>query len=347
MGNGGKITLVANDLVDGKGMGKLILQSDNLAKVDPHEMPEELKGETSVQINPVSLTKEIAPTNASVEVGSIFSTAEDQPAQTNDPAQMHQGVNRTAVDRLAATVAPEQGAEGQAIVTKDEVPTPQEFRQLEDPECKTFVSSLQELMVEVEAAKTKSSGIDLDSIANPRERALAKEQKEQMEAIDKSAFVVNDQAGVLSINDLDITLALNMPYDLSKISAKRIAGSSELKGLIRSGLIKFITPDEIPQYTNRAVYEAPSLSVFDNKDQAEANMATMQDNSAVGTVSQAPTQLHSQNGPMISEDAMEVNADNFDQPTEEELMIQNLTSGMGANPQATTSKGVRTTVHGS
>jgi len=337
LGASGKITLVANNLDGGKGIGKLILQSDSIAGGIIKEMPEELQGETSIQLTPFSITQEMAPTNASTEVGSIFSTCESIEPNSIGKSQ------RTAVDRLAATSAPEKGEVQHAVVTQAEIKTPQPFKELDNPACKTFVSSLTELMVEVEVAKDKVSDIDISSISNPRDRALAMEQKELSEAIGKNAFVVNDQAGVLSINDLGITLGLNAPYDLSKISAKRIAASAELKGLIRSGLVKFISPDEIPDYTSRAAFEAPTLEVFDKADQAEAHMASLGESRFVGEA----TQAHS---PVIQDGGMEINADNIDQPTEEEMMLQNLTSNIGrttATQSTGGAGGVRRTAHGS
>jgi hypothetical protein len=336
LGVSGKITLAATDLIDGKGLGKLILQSESIPEGIIREMPAELQGETSIQLTPFSITQAVAPTNASEEVGSIFSTFED----TNAP--------RTAVDRLAATSAPEKGKVQHAIVTRAEVKTPETFKELDDPACHTFVSSLTELMIEVEVAKDKVSDIDISKISDPRQRALAMEKIEMSEGIDKNAFIVNDQAGVLTINDLGITLALNAPYDLSQISAKRIAGSSELKGLIRSGIVKFISPDQITDYTSKAVFSAPTLEVFDKADQAEANMQ----GDGVG-YGGGETKLHNP----VMQDDIEVNADNFDEPTEEELMMQDLTASIGrttstapaapARPSGGSRGGVRRTTHGS
>ena len=101
--------------------------------------------------------------------------------------------------RSAVTAAPERESVPHAVVRSAEIKTPAPFKELDNPEVKTFITSLQELMVEVETAKYKSSGIDLSKISNPRERALAMEQKELSESIDKNAYVVNDQAGVLSL----------------------------------------------------------------------------------------------------------------------------------------------------
>jgi len=331
IGNNGSITLMANELQEGKGFCKLILEADTQGTVlvDEGKMPQELKGETSIMITPITLTKENPPNNSSQEVGTIFSTTGDYA-----PAGP-----RTAVDKIAAVTAPETEAVPHAIVSKEEIQTPEPFKILENPKCKDFVSNLSELLQEVEVAKSKVVDIDLNAITDPRLRAVEMERKEQMESIEKSAYVVNDKAGVLTVNDLDITLALNSPYDLSNISAKRIAGSSELRGLLKAGYIKFITPDQIDEYVKKAeaAHNTHGLQVFDNAEQAEANMAR----ESVGYDPDAPSVLHTK--PAVNSNSMEVTAADMDTPTEEEKMIMDLTAGMG---QSTSRAGVRSSVHG-
>jgi hypothetical protein len=82
--------------------------------------------------------------------------------------------------------------------------------------------------------------------------AVAMEQKEKEEAIDIPAYVVQESCRSLTINDLNISLTLNVPYDLSNISAHRIASSIELKKLIKNGTVKFVRPEELEDYVDRA-----------------------------------------------------------------------------------------------
>jgi len=332
IGDNGSITLMANGLQEGKGFCKLILEADTqgIASVQAGEMPQELKGETSIMITPITLTKENPPNYASQEVGTIFSTTDEVPMNTGQ---------RTAVDKLAAVTPPETAAVPHALVPKEEIHTPEPFKELNNNKCKEFVSNLSELLQEVEIAKSKVADIDLSSITDPRLRAVEMERKEHMEAIDKSAYIVNEKAGVLTLNDLDITLAMNSPYDLSNISARRIAGSSELKGLLKAGYIKFITPDQIDEYVKKAEagHNTHGLEVFDNHDLAEANMAT----SPISDDPNAPSVLHTQ--PLIDSNSMEVTAADMDRPTEEEKMIMDLTGAIGKTDRRA---GVRSSTHG-
>ena len=206
-----------------------------------------------------------------------------------------------------------------------------------------FVINLQELIEEVDKAKSKVVDIDVNAIADPRKRAVEQERKEQMESIEKSAYVVNDKAGVLTINDLDITLALNSPYDLSNISAKRIAGSSELKSLLKAGYIKFIDPKEIDGYVKKAEegHTTYGYEVFDNHEQAEAHMTQTE---AGGINLDTPSTLHSQPTAGNGNNSMEITSADMDTPTEEEAVIMDLTSAIG---KSNTGPSVRSSRHGS
>jgi len=327
IGENGSVTLMANGLNEGKGFCKLILQSDNMKNIEQGKMPKELQGETSIMITPISLTEANPPNNSSEFIGTIFSTTEKNTGE------------RTVVDRIAATTAPDQDHVPHAIIAQEEIQTPEPFKEtVNNQGYKDFVANLQELMVEVEKAKSKTADIDLSAITDPRLRAVEMERKESMESIDKNAYIVNEKAGVLTINDLDITLALNAPYDLSNISAKRIAASSELKGLLKSGFIKFIDPSQIDSYVAKAeqAYQTHGLEVFDKHDEAEANMGNY-DSPATGA-----TSIHSSN--VQPENGMEVTGSDVDNPTEEEKMMLDLTRNM---TKSNTGTGVHSSRHGS
>ena len=108
--------------------------------------------------------------------------------------------------------------------------------------------------------------------------AIRREEKEKAEAIDIPAYIVNDKYAVLTINDLGISLYLNMPYDLSNISARRIAASNELKGLLKSGIVKFISPTQKEEYIEKislgGVVKGEGLQVYDSPEKAEEAIAS-------------------------------------------------------------------------
>lgn len=326
VGENGSVTLLANGLTDGKGFCKLILESENsdMAITSFSEMPKEFRGETSIMITPITLTKDNPPNNSSTEVSSIFATAPQL------------GEKRTPISRLAAEFPPEQEEIPHSILVKEEIETPQTFKQIDNNDFKDFVLNLQELMAEVEKAKNKVADINLDSITDPRIRAVEMERKERMESIDKDAYIVNDQAGVLTVNDLGITLALNSPYNLSNLSARKIAASSDLKGLLKAGYVKFINPDQINSYIDKVENaNGRGLQVFDNRKQAEANMGT----TAIEDDNDAPTKLHDKS--TANENSMEITEEDLNTPTEEEKMIMDLTRSIGKSSGKSSGRGSR------
>ena len=90
------------------------------------------------------------------------------------------------------------------IDVTETIETPKEFKELNQEECREYVSNLEELVIAVNEAKKKDVDIDPDSATSEREKALLKEQKNLAESIDIPAFIVNDFCGSLAINDLDI-----------------------------------------------------------------------------------------------------------------------------------------------
>jgi hypothetical protein len=251
-----KITLVCNNVVDGRGEAKLVIISEDTILI-PNDF---INKETSIMLTPVD--SEIENTGGE-SVGSIFSG--------------EGGESGGFVGRLAVTDAPNEKKVATSIKSKDQInkEAPKQFGiSLNNPSYQKFVSTVEELLAEAKrASETKNSKINLDSITNTRQKALAMELKEKEEAIDKRAFIVNDKCASLTINDLGINLGLNIPFDLSNISAKRILLSRELISAFKSGLIKIVSPDDVPNYHKKLKEnESHELKTFSNKDAAERDI---------------------------------------------------------------------------
>ena len=173
-------------------------------------------------------------------------------------------------------------------------------------------------------ARNKISDIDIDSIQDPRRRAVAIEEKEKQEAIDATAYIVNDKCASLAINDLGINLILNSPFNLANISARRLANSKDLRAMFNAKLVKFINPSEIPIYLKRAedFDQDFGLPVYSSPEEAEESMAK-------STRNVQP---------------IEIGVNEMDRPTEQEMLLTNLTSR--PHPQRSADGIVRTS-HGS
>jgi hypothetical protein len=231
----GRVVLVIDPVRDGKGSGSLLISGDSL---NTNAVQQALLKETNIQFTPVAI-KDNVPQG--VAVSNLFSTGD----LTSRGA-------RTPVDRVAATTPPSKGEVSHAIQREAEVSIPEAFPEYKDKDFTSFVTSFEELMMAVKAAQGKEAEIDPDSIENPRQRAIAIEMKEQAEAIDIPAYVVNDSCSSVTLNDIDLSLNLNMPINLANISAKRIGSSGDLKSMLRSGVIKFIDPNEVDEYRVKA-----------------------------------------------------------------------------------------------
>ena len=318
--NGGTLVLTTSELQGGKGMGTLSLSSE-LSK-QYTGIPEELERETSIQIEAVEIVSEV-PSGDSPVHAAIFSTVPQK------------GESSPVIDKMAAVHAPDRGEEAHAVVAKKDVKTPEAFTTLEEDGCREWIGNMEELIEAIRDAKGKKSDIDPDMAQNERERALLLELKEKDEAIDKPAWIVNSGAGTLILNDLDITLPINSPYDLSNISARRIIMSQDLKGLIKAGYVKFISPAEKDRYIMSQVEDNRTigLDVFDSPEEAEANMAN-----SVST------------NPVIDEENyIDITEDDINGLTDEESMMANLTQDMPKQSTASTistSETQRHTVHG-
>jgi hypothetical protein len=252
--NDARAVIIIDKIENGIGKGTLLLSGD---KLNLHNADKLNRTETSVQFTPNNIVDEIPPEHT---VQNIFSTEDLK--TTSRP---------NYIDKLAVRHAPEKEEVPYAVKSKSEIVTPKEFKEYNNPNFRQFVSNVQELMEEVSIAKDKTSNIDLDSITNPREKAVAIEMKEREEAIKIPAYIVNDSCAFIRINDMDISLGLNMPFDLSKISAKRIYASNDLKHVLDKKMVKIISQDQIQSYLSKISQEDPykqGLEVYGDKDSA-------------------------------------------------------------------------------
>jgi len=298
LGKGGTLLLQTSELNDGKGDGRLSLISDS--GLDITKLTDDLKTETSIMLTPVDVADNVPNAKSSMHA-SIFTTASNLNEQTEP-----------VVRKIAAVTPPEKGREGRAFVERTEVP--KAFSEMANPECKKWVGDMSELIAAINVARSKKSTIDINEAQSDRERAILLEMKEKEEAIDVPAWIVNEAAGQMTINDLNISLPLNSPFDLSNVSAKRIAASKDLRGLLKAGLVKFISPSEVGSYlTDNEEETAGGLEVFDRHEDAEASITLG------GGKSISRTDL------VEVEETAEGNAGEL---TEEEEMVINLTQNM-------------------
>ena len=286
-----RIVLIADPVRAGRGRANLIVSSE---KIDMSAVKDLLNQETSLMLTPLAEKQEDISTTA---ITGLFCGS-----PTPSPKV---GTKRSPIDRLAVTEAPEKKNVAHAIKTREEIVIPEEFSEIQDPDYKNFVSNFDELMVSLRQAQTKDSGIDLDAIKDARQRAIAKEAKERAEAIDLPAYIVIEKCAAVRINDMDISLMQNVPYNLSNISAKRVMESRELRSLINSGIIKFIRPDEVESYKAKAQgeVEKATLDTFSNHKEAERAIES-----------------HIPSG-----EEVEISVSEIDRPTEQEQLVTNLT----------------------
>ena len=301
LGKEATLTLVSQDIVDGKGTAIISIDSEGVSdSINVSEI-----GETSIMLTPVEMAYE-SPNSESQTHSSIFSSI----------SQL--GHSEKLVEKIAVVHAPERGQESRAV--KKEADIPKEFSQLKTKECVSWIKSMEELVIATNSAKNKKSQIDVDSAQNDRERLILQEAKEKEEAIDNPAWIVNDKVGMLTINDIGISLSLNSPYDLSSISARKLASSKDLKSLVKEGYVRFVSPEEKDEIIINASEEeitSIGLDVFDNHESA---MENIQEPRAKGNTGRKA---------IINErTSVDITEENMDEATEEESMIINLTQSL-------------------
>jgi len=317
LGKEASLTLVSQDIVDGRGTAILSLASEGISgDVKPEEI-----GETSIQLIPVEIAED-SPTSQSPVHASIFSTV------------LPKGHKSPVVKKIAAVNPPEEGEEASAIKEKVEVPSA--FSDLKDKECEKWINDMEGLIAVANVSRSKQSSIDLSTAQNDRERAVLLEIKEKEESIGVPAWIVNDKAGMLTVNDLNISLPLNSPFDLGNISAKRIIASKDLKILLREGYVRFISPKEkdelVVKHDEKEENEVSlGLEVFDRHEEAMDNMSAGSGKKVI----------------IDEENAMDITEGDIESPTEDESMMINLTQNMPTKKSIpSVSGGSRKTVHG-
>jgi hypothetical protein len=341
---GGSLILTASNLTDGRGDGVLSLADETLQTIT--ELPEDLKGETSIMLTPVDIATE-SPSTQTQSHGNIFNSTPQK------------GRAEAVVDKIAAVHAPEKRDVSKAI--KRETPVPQQFEELNNKECRAYITDLQELIDASRIAlSTKKSDIDLSEAKDDRERAVLLEMKEKAESIEIPAWIVNDKVGMLTINDLGISLPINEPFDLGNISARKIMASKELKGVLKAGYVRFITPEERDEFAgiiDEKEMISMGLEVYDGHEEAmKKTIHKMQvdidtsDKKAVKSVRRRDEVDVYENNitDEDTENTINLEVADLDKPMEEESMILNLTKNMPktktfSNTSATSSK---PTTHG-
>lgn len=307
MGKSGNLLLNISAITEGRGEGILSISGEETKEI--LELNDDLKNETSIMLTPVEVITNNIPNTGSLMHASIFTSTDNSPL----------------VRKLAAITPPEKGQESRAI--KENIEVPETFKQLNNPKCKEYINSMSELIEAAAIAKNKKSTIDINTASSDRERAIMLEMKEREEAIDVPAWIINESVGSIRINDLDISLLLNSPLDLSTLSARRIINSKDLRGLISSNLVKFIDPNDVGKYMkeiDEAIDEQiGGLEVFDRHEDAEASIS----NVSRTVRGNAPKQDITKQAKDLIE-IEEVNDDNIEELTEEENTILNLTQNM-------------------
>jgi len=318
-----RVSLIISDLKNGRGEGVLSLSAEGGISIDEDTIKK--IGETSIMVTPTYVSEEV-PGAEYGPVGAIFST-------NNQP--LTKKTKRDPVDRLAATEAPEKKDISHAIVAKDEIETPKEFREVDIPACRSYISNMDDLLKAIAKAKQKPKvELDLSSAQNERQKSIMIAEAEQAEGIDEQAWIVNDKYANLTINDLDLDLNLNSPISLGGIPARKLALSSDLKSVIKGGMAKFISPDEISDYMESMVSgasKAPSLEVFSSASKAEENMI-----SSISDLTDGETAGE-----------MDLDESELEKPFEQESMILNLTASLPLERSPSHATGITKTVHGS
>lgn len=305
VGNGAKVSLLLDNVQEGRGVGRLLLVTESESDIKSI-----LDKETSIMMTPREIVEEVPQ---GVAVSNIFSPR--NPIVKNS--------NRTPVDKIAIMEPPQSSYEvSHAFKVDNENSTPDSFKEVNEPSYRKYISDLKTLMEAVSESLHKVSNIDLSSIADPRKRAVAMENKERAESIGVPSFVVNTSCASLAINDLGLGLMLNVPCNLGNISAKRLAESKDLGAMLRAGYIKFITPDEVELYVNKTKVDKFNSGLFvGSRKEAEAAIET---------------EGHNAN-------EMEVSVDEIDDMTEEQRLSTNLTP---INSASSGDGGLRRSSHG-
>lgn len=310
------VVLNVDNVVNGIGNGTLMISTDGETSI-PQDF---LTKETSIMITPMEIEDEIQ--NVHSPVLSIFN--ENDKTIRSDNA-------RSPIDRLAVRFPPEKGNVSTAMKTEEEINEDVKA----NPTLKEYISNLSELLEAINISRAKSADIDLDAITDIRQKAIAMEQKEMMESIDQDAWVVTTKYASMTINDLGIQLSKDTPYNLNRLSAKKLFASKDLKNYIAKGEILLISPEEAVEYA--ALQAAPiqsGLDVYDSFDDAKDDVFSNRRNA-----NEREDISGKQSTKILS-------LDDLSSDTEEEKMIQLTNVGKPLPGKGTTlSGGVKKTTH--
>lgn len=309
------LTLITESLQDGKANANIIFDLEDVTQKSVDDL---MNTETSIMLTPTDITDGI-PKDAEI-ITNIFASETSDEDLSKEPEE-------SPINSLASFSAPEKKKDvAYAIKSKNTIAkqVPKAFVETKNPNFVKYVTTLDQLLTAIRLAENKTSDIDVESIQDPRKRAVAMEAKEKAEAIDYPAFVVNEKCANLTLNDLGINLLLNVPYNLENVSAKRLAESKDLKNMFRMGMLKFIAPEEIKSYLRKAesAVGKPELEILNGRarDAAE-NMDSVERSNEV-----------------------QVDLDEINEPTEQERLAS-LTS-MPIREDKMSDNGVRRSTHG-
>ena len=307
-----KLTLITGTLVNGVGEGTINLSVDENTNID-----DLFNKETNIMIVPLEVVDQ------SVYLQENYNEDTDNNSRVAnlfmDGADIENNADNPIIKKFGAVRPPENRKQNSISIKEKhqiEKETPTSFKATQNPDAKRYITNINQLVEAIHLAENKKSDVDINKIQNPRLRAVAMEEKEKAEAIDFPAFVVNHSCAIITINDLGISLSLNIPYNLNNISSKRLANSKELQSMIRSNLIKFIKPDEVQDYMKKITEpDNMGLEVYDNYRQAEA---------AIGEIGQSKSHMQNHTQMVKISEGNDLSLKELDGDTEEEKILKSL-----------------------
>lgn len=229
---------------------------------------EEIIGEEENTVNPENQQENVLP--------SWFGKTQEENKQPL-PENIPDGIESFFINRdkniiedkitkkIAVTEPPE--IEDISNVFESDLENIEGLEAYSQPEFKKYVSNLNEFYDALEASKNKKSTINLDAYKGDiRKMAVMEEQKRMEESIGKPAYVVNKKYGTLRIEDLNLQLNLNSPIDLARMSANTLIDSKDLRSVLRSGLIEFVSPQEATNIEMERLQEEERKNSADIED---------------------------------------------------------------------------------
>ena len=226
--------------------------------------------------------------------------------------------SKPVIRKIAAIDPPEDGEEPEAIKPVEAQAVPEPFEVTQNESYQEYVSSVNQLMELAFKAQNKPKlDIDLSQATSERERAVLQEKLEKYNGIDMPAYVVNEKVGALTVNDLNVTIMKDSPFNLANLSAEKISGSKDLMALFKEGYLKFVNPQQAEKVASSEPKvkgaDIGSLEVFDDYRSALKSMG-------VDEIEVGAQDAHGSGEMEITDADMEA--------TEEETMMLNLTQSL-------------------